>query len=248
METQTAMMMTGSRTEDPKTRFVGPLILMGSPGAGKGTQSKIISSLYAIPQISTGDLLRENVARGSELGKAAKAIMDRGELVPDDVVQEMLTRRIVEGGDTNRGFILDGFPRTLPQATWLDGFLEEWGSEVRPGQGICPVVISIAVGYNQLLRRLTGRRSCPTCGRIYNVYLQPPRVDELCDIDGSKLVMRRDDGEDIISERLKAYEKQTLPLTEYYRASGCLHVIDGEQDPAAVTAAVLKIVENGDRL
>jgi adenylate kinase len=249
METQTAMTMTGSTTiEDPKTRFVGPLVLLGAPGAGKGTQAKVVASLYGIPQISTGDLLRENVARSSELGRSAKATMDRGELVPDEIVQEMLTKRVVEGGDTSRGFILDGFPRTLTQATWLDGFLEAWGSEVRPGRSVVPVVINIAVGYNQLLRRLTGRRSCPTCGRIYNVYLQPPRVDELCDYDGTKLVIRKDDREEVISERLKAYEQQTLPLTEYYRASGCLHVIDGEQDPADVTAAVLKIVENGDYL
>jgi adenylate kinase len=248
METQTAMTMTGSTNEDPKTRFVGPLILLGSPGAGKGTQSKVISNVYGIPQISTGDLLRENVSHGSELGKQAKAMMERGELVPDGMVQDMLAKRIVEGGDTNRGFILDGFPRTLPQAKWLDGFLEEWTAAVNPGHSVPPVVINVAVGYNQLLRRLTGRRSCPTCGRIYNVYSQPPCVADLCDFDETKLVIRRDDSEEVISERLRAYERQTLPLTDYYRAKGNLHVVDGEQDTDTVTAAVLKIIENGDRL
>jgi adenylate kinase len=247
METQTAMTTMGSNT-DPKTRFVGALILMGSPGAGKGTQAKILSNLYGIPQLSTGDLLRENVTKGTELGRKAKTVMERGELVPDILVQDMLAERIREGGDTHRGFILDGFPRTLAQAEWLDRFLEAWTAEVNPGHSVPPVVINVAVGYNQLLRRLTGRRTCPTCGRIYNVYFQPPRVADLCDIDGARLVTRRDDCEEVISERLKAYERLTLPLTEYYRSRGTLHVINGEQDMDAVTAAVLKTVENGDRL
>src|SRR5262249_6332381 len=158
---QTAMMRTGFEL-DPKTRFVGALILLGAPGAGKGTQSKIISAKYQIPQISTGDLLRENVRVGTELGRVAKVIMDRGELVPDHLVQDMLAGRLVEGGDTDRGFILDGFPRTLAQAEWLNGFLTEWTRAVNPGHSVAPVVINVAVGYNQLLRRLTGRRSCPT--------------------------------------------------------------------------------------
>jgi adenylate kinase len=246
METQTAMTSMGSG--DPKTRFVGALILLGSPGAGKGTQSKVISALYAIPQLSTGDLLRENVAKGTVLGRMAKSVMERGELVPDVLVQDMLAKRIREGGDTNRGFILDGFPRTLPQAEWLDRFLEAWTAEVNPGQIVPPVVINVAVGYNQLLRRLTGRRSCPSCGRIYNVYFQPPRIADLCDIDGSNLVTRRDDCEDIISGRLKEYETKTMPLIEYYQSRGALHEINGDQELDQVTAAALKIVENADRL
>ena len=249
METQTALMTNVGSVEDPKkTRFVGALILLGAPGAGKGTQSKVISALYDIPQLSTGDLLRDNVVRGTELGQKAKAVMERGELVPDMLVQDMLERRIREGGDTSRGFILDGFPRTLAQAQWLDGFLEQWTGEINPGHSTPLVVINVAVGYNQLLRRLTGRRSCPTCGRIYNVYSQPPRVADLCDLDGASLVTRRDDCEDIISGRLKEYEKKTLPLIQYYGSKGRLHEIDGEQDMSVVTAAALKIVENGDRL
>lgn len=233
---------------DPKTRFVGALILLGAPGAGKGTQSKIISAKYKVPQLSTGDLLRENVAADTELGRVAKAIMNRGELVPDHLVQDMLTGRIVDGGDTNRGFILDGFPRTLRQAEWLDGFLEAWTAAVNPGHNVPPVVINVAVSYNQLLRRLTGRRSCPTCGRIYNVFLQPPLVADVCDTDGSNLVTRRDDCEEVISGRLKEYESKTLPLIEYYQNKGNLYVIDGEQEMDTVTAAVLKIIENGDHL
>jgi adenylate kinase len=249
MEAQTALMTTVGSVEDPrKTRFVGALILLGAPGAGKGTQSKVISALYGIPQLSTGDLLRDNVVRGTELGRKAKTVMERGEYVPDVLVEDMLERRIRDGGDTSRGFILDGFPRTLAQAEWLDRFLEQWTGEINPGQSASPVVINVAVGYNQLLRRLTGRRSCPTCGRIYNVYSQPPRVADLCDLDGASLVTRRDDCEDIISGRLKEYEKKTLPLIQYYGSKGRLHEIDGEQDMNVVTAAALKIVENGDRL
>jgi adenylate kinase len=235
-------------TIDPKTRFVGAVVLLGAPGAGKGTQSKILAARYGIPQISTGDLLRDNVARGTELGKVAKGMLEKGALVPDNLVQDMLAHRIETGGDTGRGFVLDGFPRTLVQAVWLDKFLEDWTARVNPGQRALPVVVNVAVGYNQLLRRLTGRRTCPTCGRIYNVYFQPPRVDDICDIDGSKLVTRRDDFEEVISERLKAYERQTMPLIDYYKSRGNLHEINGDQELDAVTGAVLKFVENGDRV
>jgi adenylate kinase len=221
---------------------VGPVILLGAPGAGKGTQAKKIVELYGIPQISTGDILRANVANGTELGKQAKAIMERGDLVPDQLVCDMVADRLREA-DCKRGFILDGFPRTVAQAGWLDGFLSGKLFENQACAGMKPVVIEIAVGYNQLLKRLTGRRSCPACGRIYNVYFQPPRVDELCDVDGTKLITRKDDCEEAISERLKAYEKQTRPLTDYYAAKGGLVVIDGERDPETVTAEALKVIE-----
>jgi len=230
-----------------KALTVGPIILLGAPGAGKGTQAKQIVERYGIPQISTGDLLRENVKRGTELGKQAKAIMDRGELVPDDLVCDMVAERLKQP-DTSRGFILDGFPRTVRQAEWLDHLLASKVFENQGDRKLPPVVMSIAVGYNQLLRRLTGRRSCPTCGRIYNIYFQPPRVDELCDVDGSKLITRPDDSEAVISERLKAYERQTLPLTDYYRGKGQLREINGDRDPSAVTAETLGVIENGNRL
>jgi adenylate kinase len=136
----------------------------------------------------------------------------------------------------------------LGQAQWLDNFLEEWTAKENPGERVRPVVVNVAVGYNQLFRRLTGRRTCPTCGRIYNVYFQPPRVDEVCDIDGSKLVTRRDDFPEVISERLKTYERQTKPLLDYYRSQGALHEINGDQSLDVVTGAVLKFVENGDRV
>jgi adenylate kinase len=225
---------------------VGPVILLGAPGAGKGTQAKAIVERNAIPQVSTGDLLRDHVSRSTELGKQAKAIMDRGELVPDDLVNNMVAERLARP-DTARGFILDGYPRTVAQAGWLDGYLAHKLFENQGDRKLPPVVISIQVSYNQLLRRLTGRRSCATCGRIYNVYFQPPRVADLCDVDGAKLVTRRDDCEEVISERLKAYERQTLPLADYYRAKGQLVEINGDQDMNAVTAEALKVID-GHRL
>ncbi len=223
-------------------KMVGPVILLGAPGAGKGTQAKKIVEQYKIPQISTGDILRANVSKGTELGKQAKAIMERGDLVPDQLVCDMVAARLQET-DCARGFILDGFPRTVAQAGWLDGFLGGQLFAKQACASLAPVVIEIAVGYTPLMQRLTGRRTCPTCGRIYNVYFQPPRVADTCDADGAKLVTRKDDSEDAIAERLKAYEKQTKPLTEYYKAKGGLVVLDGERDPQTVTADALKVLE-----
>src|SRR5690348_3674316 len=161
---------------DQPARTPGPVILLGPPGAGKGTQAKKIVEHYGIPQISTGDLLRDNVQRGTELGRRAKAIMDRGELVPDELMYDIVADRLRQT-DCRPGFILDGFPRTAGQAGWLDAFLEKEFFDNLPE--FCePVVIQLELDYNQLLLRLTGRRSCPTCGRIYNVHFQPPRVDE----------------------------------------------------------------------
>ncbi len=234
---------------DPKTRNTGPVILLGAPGAGKGTQAKVIAERYGIPQISTGDILRDNVARGTELGRKAKSIMESGQLVPDELVEDMVADRLKQA-DCNRGFILDGFPRTVAQAEWLDKHLTtnvSFFDKGKPCQ-IPPVVINIKVGYNQLLQRLTGRRSCPTCGRIYNVYFQPPRVEGVCDVDGGKLVTRKDDTEEVISERLKAYERQTLPLTDFYRGKRQLREVDGEGSVDAITQNMFKAIENADRL
>ena len=222
-----------------QARTVGAVILLGAPGAGKGTQAKEIVAAYGIPQISTGDLLRDNVARKTPLGIQAKAVMERGELVSDELVCDMVEVRLKQP-DCARGFVLDGFPRTVKQAQWLDRLLQglRFGERV-----IAPVVIDFAVGYNQLLRRLTGRRSCPTCGRIYNVYFQPPRVADICDVDGSRLVTRKDDSEEVISERLKSYERQTLPLTDYYRGQGRLHSVNGERPLAEITEEVFRLVD-----
>ncbi|MFI5105899.1 MAG: adenylate kinase family protein, partial [Terriglobales bacterium] len=154
---------------------VGPIVLLGAPGAGKGTQAKFIAGHYGIPHISTGDILRANVARRTELGKQAKGVMERGELVSDDLVNGMVAERIKQP-DCDRGFVLDGFPRTVAQAEWLDGELA-----ARAGNGKPPVVVDLEVSYNQLLQRLTGRRTCPVDGKIYNIHLQPPKTEGVCD-------------------------------------------------------------------
>jgi len=221
-------------------RKIGPVILFGPPGAGKGTQSKQIVERYGIPQISTGDLLRDNVARGTELGRAAKAIMARGELVPDELMYGIVAERLREP-DCKRGFILDGFPRTAAQAGWLDAFLEK---EVFDKTVKCPpVVIQLLVDYTQLLQRLTGRRSCPTCGRLYNIHSQPPLVNELCDVDGSKLVIREDDREEVISGRLAAYESQTRRVSDYYRTQRRLVAINADRSVEEVTAQIFGVID-----
>jgi adenylate kinase len=223
-------------------RNIGPIVLLGPPGAGKGTQSKRISEHYRIPQISTGDLLREHVKQGTPLGMEAQAIMARGELVPDNLVCDIVAWRLREP-DAQRGFILDGFPRTQRQAAWLDAFLKYEFFDNGKWQSWLPIVIRIEVDYNKLLLRITGRRTCPSCGRIYNVHSRPPLVDEICDVDGTKLVMRDDDREEVIRERLDAYERQTKPVAEYYERLGRLATIDGDQPVDDVTARILKEID-----
>jgi adenylate kinase len=225
------------------SRSIGPIVLLGPPGAGKGTQAKRISEHFGIPQISTGDLLRQHVKDATGLGLLAKDIMARGELVPDELLYDMVAQRLREA-DCERGFILDGFPRTAAQAGWLDAFLErEFFDKSRPGKCL-PIVIRIDVDYNDLLRRLTGRRTCPTCGRIYNVHLQPPRVDELCDADGSKLAIRNDDREEVVRERLNVYEQQTRPVADYYRDKGRLVSVDGSLPVDEVLAQILREIRS----
>ena len=241
------------RTEDGKTIRVtpGPILLLGAPGVGKGTQAKEIVTAWGIPQISTGDILRANVSGGTELGKQAKAVMDRGELVSDELVNAMVADRLRQP-DTANGYILDGFPRTLGQAEWLDAYLAAQpvrgprnarSSHSGTEAGNLPVVaISIKVGYTQLLRRITGRRTCPVCKSTYNIYLQPPKVDEKCDLDGTPLARRSDDTEEVFEERMRTYESLTAPVVEHYRALGRFEEVDGEQPVDAVEAAVMAAV------
>ncbi len=233
-----------------KQRVAGPIIMLGPPGAGKGTQAKLLAETLGIPQISTGDILRDNVARKTELGLKAKDIMGRGDLVPDELVCDMVADRLLQA-DCARGFILDGFPRTVRQAEWLDAQLGKMRvGKDEEGQKACaePVVIALVVEYNHLLQRLTGRRSCPTCGLIYNVYYQPPKVPGICDVDGTTLVARPDDAEEVIAERLKAYERLTLPLVAYYGDRGRLIEVNGDQPVEAVTAQMFRALENVNRM
>jgi adenylate kinase len=225
------------------SREVGPVVLLGPPGAGKGTQSKRIMEHYLIPQVSTGDILRYNVEQGSPLGVAAKAVMARGALVSDDLVCEMVRIRLLEP-DCRRGYILDGFPRTAAQAEWLDALLEHALFDNSRPTRAWPIVIQLKVDYNQLLLRITGRRSCPTCGRIYNVHFQPPRVDEVCDVEGTKLVTRNDDRFEVIEPRLRAYEERTRAVADYYQRTARLISVNGDQPMDDVTAEIFKILED----
>lgn len=184
------------------------IVLFGSPGSGKGTQAKLLEQCLHIPQVSTGDMLR---ARGAAVGQSVVATMQSGALVSDDLVNQMVEERLSRG-DAAKGFILDGYPRTQAQAAHLCGWLEE--------RGIRELVIHLFVDYNVIIARLTGRRQCPVCGTLYNIASHPPKVDELCDLDGAKLVVRDDDRESVIRERLEAYERQTRPVLDYFRAAG----------------------------
>jgi adenylate kinase len=214
----------------------GPILLMGAPGGGKGTQAKELIKVWSIPQISTGDLLRANVAEGTKVGKVAKEIMGRGELVPDSLVDEMVAVRLLEP-DTARGYILDGFPRTLGQAQWLDARI---AAQI---ESLPVVAVNIQVNYNQLLRRITGRRNCPVCQTIYNVYMHPPRQDGICDIEGAELVQRADDTEEVFKERMRAYEALTAPVVEHYRAQGRFAEVDGDRPIAVIASGIVAAVE-----
>lgn len=219
----------------------GPILLLGAPGVGKGTQAKELVRLWEIPQISTGDILRANVAQGTALGKTAKGIMQRGELVPDSLVNEMVAVRLQQP-DTAKGYILDGFPRTLAQAHWLDGRLAATAC-CEPAQSLPLVAVSIQVDYNQLLRRISGRRNCPVCQTIYNVYSKPPQRAGFCDVEGAALTQRADDTEKAFAERMRAYAAQTTPVIEHYRELGRFAEVSGDGQIAAVAAGIVKAVE-----
>jgi adenylate kinase len=224
----------------------GPILLLGAPGVGKGTQAKELVKLWEIPQISTGDLLRANVAQGTPLGKTAKEIMHRGELVPDSLVNEMVAMRLQEP-DTAKGYILDGFPRTLAQSHWLDGRLECDRSSPRCAaaqtQCLPLIAVSIQVDYNQLLRRISGRRNCPVCQTIYNIYSKPPQRAGFCDVEGAALTQRADDTEKAFAERMRAYAAQTTPVIEHYREMGRFAEVSGDGQIAAVAAGIVAAVE-----
>jgi adenylate kinase len=226
----------GQGLETGRKTAPGPILLLGAPGVGKGTQAKELVKIWNIPQISTGDLLRGNVAQGTELGRTAKEIMGRGELVPDSLVNEMVAVRL-EAPDTGNGYILDGFPRTLVQAAWLDDRL------AARAEGLPVVAVSIQVDYNQLLRRITGRRNCPACQSIYNLYGKPPLRDGLCDAEGTVLVQRADDTEKVFEERMRAYAALTAPVVEHYRALGRFAEVDGDRPIESIAAGIVATVE-----
>jgi adenylate kinase len=214
------------------------LLFLGPPGAGKGTQAKRIAQRYQVPHLSTGDMFRDAVARGTPLGLLAKPIMERGALVPDEIVMGMVEERLARP-DCAGGFLFDGFPRTIPQAEALDGILG------RQGFGK-PLVVDFEVSEERLLRRLAGRWTCSAGGEIYNIYEHPPKVPGICDRDGGKLFQRPDDRPEVVKERLVSYERQTKPLAEYYRRRGVLEVVDGSEDVEAVGRALDGILKRAE--
>lgn len=197
------------------------IILFGPPGSGKGTQAKLLKTALGIPHISTGDMLRERIASGDALGLRVKDIMQAGRLVPDEVVNQLVADRIAQP-DCQKGFILDGYPRTLPQAAELDRLLGE--------RGYRELVIHLKVDYTKVIARIAGRRVCPVCGTLYSLTSNPPRQPDVCDRDGARLVIRDDDRESVIRERLEAYERLTRPLLDYYAGrGGVLFEVDGSE-------------------
>lgn len=212
------------------------IILMGLPGAGKGTQASEIVKKFPIPHISTGDMFRKAIKDETELGKEAKSYMDRGELVPDEVTVGIVKERFSED-DAKKGFLLDGFPRTLEQAEALSKIMTELGRKI-------DAVINIEVPEEELMNRLTGRRVCEVCGTTYHLVFNPPKVDGVCDLDGGKLYQREDDNPETVAKRLEVNVKQSKPILEYYDKEGVLKNVDGSKDIQEVTGSVIDILED----
>lgn len=211
------------------------IVLFGPPGAGKGTQAQFLSEEYNIPHISTGDILRDNVKNGTALGTKAKSYMDKGELVPDNLLIDLIKVRL-EAPDTRKGFLLDGFPRTIPQAQALDEILDDMNKNLDS-------VVNIEVGPAELVRRLSGRRICRNCGSSYHLVLNPSKVKDICDACGGELYQRADDQEAAIKNRLEVYKKQTQPVLEYYKKKGVLINIDGDREIEEITSDIKSALE-----
>ena len=209
-------------------------VLLGPPGAGKGTQTVKIVEKYNVPHISTGDIFRENIKNGTELGKKAKVYMDKGELVPDDLVIDLATSRLL-ADDCKIGFLLDGFPRTVYQAEKLDEFLKEHGQKL-------DIVIDIEVEKAELITRLTGRRVCKQCGASFHVVNIPPKKEGICDFCGGELMQRADDTVETVENRIEVYNQQTMPLVDYYRKADNIVTIDGALPLDTVFAEIVKAI------
>jgi adenylate kinase len=220
--------------ERPVGKLDRAVIFLGPPGSGKGTQAKELARQYGVPHLSTGDMLREHVSKGTPLGLKAKPIMERGELVPDSLVLKMVADRI-ERPDCEHGFVFDGFPRTVAQAKYLGELLRRLGFKQ-------PFVIHMVIPTSVLMKRLTGRRTCKVGGEIYNIYDRPPRVEGICDNDGGELLHRPDDREEVVAPRLNAYEKLTAPLVQYYRRFGALHDVDANRSVDEVRREIGQLV------
>ncbi len=210
------------------------IIMLGAPGAGKGTQAKQIAEKYHIPHISTGDIFRANIKNGTQLGKEAKKYMDQGMLVPDELTTNLLVDRI-KNADCENGYVLDGFPRTIPQAECLDQALAKMDDAV-------DYAINVDVPDENIIRRMSGRRACLSCGATYHIQYHPPKADNTCDVCGSQLVLRDDDKPETVKKRLEVYHGQTQPLMDYYAAKNILIQVDGTQDIEKVFADIVQVL------
>lgn len=210
------------------------IVMLGAPGAGKGTQANMIAEKYNIPHISTGDIFRANIKNGTELGKEAKGYMDKGQLVPDELTVKLLLDRVAQA-DCKNGYVLDGFPRTIPQAEVLDGELTKNGEKL-------DYAIDVDVPDENIIHRMGGRRACLKCGATYHVEYVPPKKDGICDVCGSELVLRDDDKPETVKNRLKVYHDQTQPLIEYYTKQNVLHSVDGTQDVNKVFSDITEML------
>lgn len=210
------------------------IIMLGAPGAGKGTQAKMIADKYQIPHISTGDIFRANIKNGTELGREAKTYMDKGELVPDELTVRILLDRVAQP-DCEKGYVLDGFPRTIPQAEVLDQELTKRNEKI-------DYAINVEVPDENIVRRMSGRRACVSCGATYHMVHIPPKKEGVCDKCGNELILRDDDKEDTVKNRLGVYHDQTQPLIEYYSGKGVLHSVDGTIDMMDVFKSITDIL------
>ena len=210
------------------------IIMLGAPGAGKGTQAKKIAGKYQIPHISTGDIFRANIKNGTELGNKAKSYMDQGMLVPDELTCDLVVDRIAQE-DCANGYVLDGFPRTIPQAEALEAALDKRGEKI-------DYAINVEVPDENIINRMGGRRACLACGCTYHVQYNPPKEEGICDVCGAKLVLRDDDKPETVKKRLDGYHEQTQPLIDFYKKAGVLKEVDGTQDMDAVFQAITEIL------
>ena len=210
------------------------IIMLGAPGAGKGTQAKMIAEKYGIPHVSTGDIFRANIKNGTELGMEAKKYMDQGLLVPDELTVRILLNRVAQD-DCKNGYVLDGFPRTIPQAEVLDSELTKLGDHI-------DYAINVDVPDENIVKRMSGRRACLTCGATYHIEHVPPKKEGICDVCGSELVLRDDDKPETVKNRLNVYHEQTQPLIDFYTEKGVLKTVDGTVPMEEVFAAITAIL------
>lgn len=210
------------------------IVMLGAPGAGKGTQAKMIAEKYSVPHISTGDIFRANIKNGTELGKEAKTYMDKGALVPDELTVRILLDRVAQP-DCANGYVLDGFPRTIPQAEVLDAELTKLNEKI-------DYAINVEVPDENIIKRMSGRRACVTCGATYHIEHIPPKKEGICDKCGSELILRDDDKEETVKNRLSVYHEQTQPLIDFYNNKGVLRNVDGTVEMMQVFEAITKIL------